>query len=507
MAKGDQAWHAEVLSLIRNAGYFDLTANQKRIIPSILKGRDLVIEETDQFGENAAFILALLISLKRTGPGVKAAVLTAYTSDTRKVAGEFRIFSQTNGFKVGELSAEGDIRREVALLQRGTDILVGQPKRFIDHIRRGNLLLSNTGKVVVKIPTGDKASGFLEDIHFIFSKLPQKKQTLLLTRDPGTSVSVYSVLLRRFRVLKGPGVSSILRGAKHRYLEVSEQEKPDALKDIAAARDVPHLVVCCEDQKRVEQIRSALNTRGVRAQILKSRPRMETLSKGLTIIADDAPDSACFPIIRQLVNYDVPRDEAVFLRRCRRLVSGISQTFTFVSPAQYLNLKQLQEKGKVTMKKEERPTSDNVVKGMIHGLIKAIKEEEDPAELNRFRRIVKRHVPIFLRSYFSAYLLKQSLGKAVLKPEAYATLFISAGKNRHVFPRDLINLFTRTLKLSPSDIGEVKILDSYSFLDISLDHASEAIAKLSGRNFRGRRLTVNLARRKGESGSGANSRA
>jgi len=36
-------------------------------------------------------------------------------------------------------------------------------------------------------------------------------------------------------------------------------------------------------------------------------------------------------------------------------------------------------------------------------------------------------------------------------------------------------------------------------MDISLDHASEAITKLSGINFRGRRITVNRARKKDNS--------
>ncbi len=87
------------------------------------------------------------------------------------------------------------------------------------------------------------------------------------------------------------------------------------------------------------------------------------------------------------------------------------------------------------------------------------------------------------------------------KPDALTTLFISIGKNRKVFPGDLANLFMRDLNIKRSDIGAIKILDNYSFLDISLDHASEAISRLSGKSFRGRRITVNLARKKGENRS------
>ena len=85
------------------------------------------------------------------------------------------------------------------------------------------------------------------------------------------------------------------------------------------------------------------------------------------------------------------------------------------------------------------------------------------------------------------------------KKNGFTTLFISIGKNRRVYPRDLIQLFTTNLNIKQSDIGEIKILDNYSFLDISIDYASKAITKLSNINYRGRNIKVNLARKKGNS--------
>jgi hypothetical protein len=41
-------------------------------------------------------------------------------------------------------------------------------------------------------------------------------------------------------------------------------------------------------------------------------------------------------------------------------------------------------------------------------------------------------------------------------------------------------------------------LDSYSFLEIEESAADSAIARLDGENFRGRKLTVNFAKKKSE---------
>jgi hypothetical protein len=52
--------------------------------------------------------------------------------------------------------------------------------------------------------------------------------------------------------------------------------------------------------------------------------------------------------------------------------------------------------------------------------------------------------------------------------------------------------------IKKGQIGDIKILDSYSFLEIEESVADEAIAKLDGENFRGRRLTVNHAKKKSD---------
>ncbi len=144
----------------------------------------------------------------------------------------------------------------------------------------------------------------------------------------------------------------------------------------------------------------------------------------------------------------------------------------------------------------DKPTQEDEMKSTIDNILTNIKEKADPDELNRLKKTIRKSVPLFLRSYFTAYLFKELMGKIRDKTGVFTTLFVSTGKNRRVYPKDLSDLFTQTLGISRGDIGEIKVFDSYSFVDISLDHASSAIAKLSGANFHGRRITVNTAKKR-----------
>ena len=75
-------------------------------------------------------------------------------------------------------------------------------------------------------------------------------------------------------------------------------------------------------------------------------------------------------------------------------------------------------------------------------------------------------------------------------------LFISIGKNRRLFPREIITLLVSKTSCAREDIGNIRILDNYSFIQVRDKKSDEIIAALTGLKFRGRTLTVNYAKPK-----------
>lgn len=148
--------------------------------------------------------------------------------------------------------------------------------------------------------------------------------------------------------------------------------------------------------------------------------------------------------------------------------------------------------------KQSSGASPDKVKEQIQEVLRQIHEEENPDELNYYRKMVRKHVPFFMRGYFMAFLAKNGGIPKHKKKDAgqYTSMFIGVGKNRRVFPRDLIQLFSSVDEISAEDIGEIKILDNYSFAEITTEKAPALIRELNGTDYRGRKLTVNFARRK-----------
>ena len=74
-------------------------------------------------------------------------------------------------------------------------------------------------------------------------------------------------------------------------------------------------------------------------------------------------------------------------------------------------------------------------------------------------------------------------------PEDQATsIFISIGKKRRVYPRDLVGILIAIAGIDRERIGDIKVLANYSFVQLYTEDAQTAIDKLNGYDYRGRKL-------------------
>ncbi len=78
------------------------------------------------------------------------------------------------------------------------------------------------------------------------------------------------------------------------------------------------------------------------------------------------------------------------------------------------------------------------------------------------------------------------------------SIFISIGKNRRVYPRDLVGILIAIAGLDRERIGDIKVLANYSFVQLYKDDAQQAIEKLNGYDYRGRKLAVSYSRQRSE---------
>ena len=162
-------------------------------------------------------------------------------------------------------------------------------------------------------------------------------------------------------------------------------------------------------------------------------------------------------------------------------------------------------------------------KNAVALILDKIKTEADPGLLADYYCLFKKEVSLFNRSKVAAYLLMQyDQGKnhhfakkpsrvpeedaaasdaprtPPLAEEESKRLFFSIGRSRRVFPREILGLINAKTSVAREDIGVIRILDNYSFVQVRNTVAETIIETLNGVVFRGRPLTVNYAKSRSE---------
>ncbi|MFP4266801.1 MAG: DbpA RNA binding domain-containing protein [Spirochaetaceae bacterium] len=494
-------------ALLKAAGFREPTSLQKQYISAASQNRDLIVESFDGEGKTIAQLLPLVSASKTRKKGVTGLMLTDSVDSLEKYEREFRKFpvSATRGKTLVTLGKTDQPKKELKILSRHPAIIVGTTERIIDHIRRNNIDLSNDTTVVVNIPENKERIEFNRDVEFILTKMPNTRAVSLFT---GSKQHVESLeyLLKRPITLTAEERSRELPTV-HLY---KGELLPPSLLEIFYAYDLYRVLLLVDTNHHAQLLLSYFQEHGISSRLVdkdadtsfEDQKEAEAESFRCTISTFGCVRNIDLHY-RSIFIFGFPDEEAFFVE-LGQAVAGFPtppEISVIIPPGKFDQFTSLQEKYQMSTKNEHFPEKDEVLEGQLKSIVKIIKEEENPDILNKYKKMIKKSVPFSMRGYLSAYLFKKMVeGETpdVLQAgdSEKQTIFVSIGKNRKVFPKDLVRLFRSKVDLQDREIGNIKVLDNYSFIDIPKSKAKQAIDTMDNMSFKGRNITVNFARKK-----------
>ena len=75
-------------------------------------------------------------------------------------------------------------------------------------------------------------------------------------------------------------------------------------------------------------------------------------------------------------------------------------------------------------------------------------------------------------------------------------VFINLGRKDKLNPKTLINFFKETARIKGNELGDIDILEKFSFFDISKEAADQIFKFSEGKRFCGRKVNLEIAKRK-----------
>lgn len=174
-----------ILKGIQDIGYVKPTQIQKKSIPNILAGYDVVGSAETGTGKTAGFVLPMLQLLDSPVTTLSFQTRSLIICPTRELAEQIYKSVLSHGkflsLKTTVVYGGVSINPQKKILKTGVDILIATPGRLLDLSNQNAIKFDS-----LEIFVADEADrmldmGFIKDIKKIVSMLPQKRQNLLFS--------------------------------------------------------------------------------------------------------------------------------------------------------------------------------------------------------------------------------------------------------------------------------------------------------------------------------------
>ncbi|XP_068430843.1 ATP-dependent RNA helicase DDX54 [Clinocottus analis] len=315
-------------------GYKVPTPIQRKTIPVILDGKDIVAMARTGSGKTAAFLVPMFEKLKapQAQTGARALILTP----TRELALQTMKFTKELGRFTGlrfALILGGDrMDDQFAALHENPDIIIGTPGRLMHVVKEMNLKLQNVEYVVFDEADRLFEMGFAEQLSEIIRRLPDSRQTLLFSATlPKLLVEFARAGLTEPVLIRLDVDSKLSDQIKLSFFHLRMDDKQALLLHLLrnVVKPQEQTVVFVATRHHVEYIKELLTSEGVECAYIYSA--LDQTSRKINIgkfvhrkamvliVTDVAARGIDIPMLDNVINYNFPSKPKLFLHRVGRV--------------------------------------------------------------------------------------------------------------------------------------------------------------------------------------------
>ncbi|XP_050174487.1 ATP-dependent RNA helicase DDX54 [Myiozetetes cayanensis] len=333
---------------IMKKGYKVPTPIQRKTIPAILRGRDVVAMARTGSGKTACFLIPMFERLKAPSQaGARALIL----SPTRELALQTLKFTKELGMFTGLKTAlilGGDkMEDQFAALHENPDIIIATPGRLVHVAVEMKLKLHTVEYVVFDEADRLFEMGFAEQLQEIIARLPDCHQTVLFSATlPKLLVEFARAGLTEPMLIRLDVESKLSEQLKLAFFHVRGDDKPAVLLHLlrSVVKPQDQTVVFVATKHHTEYLKELLTAQGIRCTHIYSsldqtarKINIAKFSQGkcpVLLVTDVAARGLDIPMLDNVINFSFPAKGKLFLHRVGRVArAGRSGTaYSLVAP-------------------------------------------------------------------------------------------------------------------------------------------------------------------------------
>ncbi|CCO23902.1 DEAD/DEAH box helicase [Maridesulfovibrio hydrothermalis] len=347
-----------LLSGIRAAGYENPTLVQRKAIPAVLEGSDVMGLAQTGTGKSAAFVLPVLQRLLSDDAGKKGPVRVLVLTPTRELALQihetFIVLGKQTGIRSAAVHGGVGFGRQLKDIKKVT-VVTACPGRLLDLMERGEVDLTNVDTLVLDEADRMLDMGFLTDVQRVLDALPARRQNLMFSATMPETIAEFST-----KILNDPVVVKVAHtvpadGVDHVCCPVPVHLKQSFLKALLDETEFQSVLIFVRTKRWAGRLAQRLMKSGFRAVDLhgdlsqsKRRRALDGFKNGefnVLVATDLAARGIDCSGISHVINYDMPDTVEIYVHRIGRTgrVDRKGVAFTFVAVEDQIKMEEIED--------------------------------------------------------------------------------------------------------------------------------------------------------------------
>lgn len=452
----------EMQRAVDKMGFDVLTTIQSEVIPHIREKRDVLGLSPTGSGKTFAFGIPLVESIDKDSREIQSVVLCPTRELAMQIESELKKLTEyVEGVRFACVYGGQNFQRQLYVLRKKPQILIGTTGRIMDHLRRRTIDLSAVSTIVLDEADEMLNMGFRDDIDEIFLSTSGAMQVVMFSATMSGEIREISAKYQHEPICVKDDKVEDVPDIEQYYVKLREEQKINAIVKLINDFDSKLCLIFCNTKKRVDEVERRLTDKAKslnvgalhgdmfqrhRDAVMRSFRQKEL---NVLVATDVAARGIDVSNIDLIINYDAPITDEYYVHRIGRTgrAGKSGRAVTLVT----------------------RPTAHR-----IKDIEKAIGKE------------IVEHVMVGLTDDFK---VKERINS---KNKDTERVFVNLGQKDGLDEKGLKALVSGYADIDERNITEVKIADVYAFLEVVKEKVAQVLA-ITGKKYKKRVVVVELA--------------
>ena len=349
-----------LLKAISKKGYSIPSPIQKKAIPPILEGKDVLASAQTGTGKTAGFTLPILQILSQgkhlSHRPIRALILTPTRELAAQILANIKEYSEFVDLRSAVIFGGVNQNPQVAQLRQGIDILVATPGRLIDLQNQGLVSLSKVEILVLDEADRMLDMGFLRDIERIMKVLPPKRQNLLFSATFSKDIKNLAMGILHHPVqVEATPENTTVDAIIQKVYPCAKEKKTELIIKLITEGNWKQILVFTRTKQGANKLTESMIGAGIKAAAIHGNKGQGARTKALAgfkdgsltalVATDIAARGLDIPLLPHVVNFELPNIPEDYVHRIGRTgrAGASGEAISLFSPDETVFLRDIEK--------------------------------------------------------------------------------------------------------------------------------------------------------------------